>query len=271
MITQKQLPIPKSYILNLTPNDWSTGQPFENCVVETIVLREFGTILENCTYSELYPFLVNTVLCKTTPKTTNERRLFPKFTKKLIQSNKEYITNFFKEKSNKVIEVNESNKSMVYELALRGVIYTSKQTSAGDVYKFEDGNMYISWQIKSGFTRKFGPSSFCDEVNKAILHDLSNTNIKFVLVFVVQQLSDYFTRTDRCNEPNCIEIISKDNQKLGIQFNPGYIMKIQRKSKSGDNTQPKKRKLVTEKKDDKMKDKKIKDKEKSKKKHMSSL
>jgi len=122
-------------------------------------------------------------------------------------------------------------------MAERGTIYTSKQTSASDVYKFEKDNLYISWQVKYGVTKPFGKAKWEEEVTKAILHNCTdaNTNIKLVLVITAQKLASFFTTLETSD--NC-EVITDGDKRLAVQFNPGYVMQISHKTWTSEYTVP---------------------------------
>jgi len=136
------------------------------------------------------------------------------------------LKRFFKNHQRNVIKVPSDQKEQVFIHAKRGTIYTSKQTS--DIYKFENENFYISWQAKFGNTRPFGPANWCEEVQKAILHNPCK-DIKFVLVIVAQTLAAFFTRLETSGR-NFILIKDDDGKRLAVQFNPGYIMHVSRKT-----------------------------------------
>jgi len=237
-----RLPFPSIYLRTLNPQDWTTGLPFEKCVGEAVVLKEIGTLLtQNCTYSQLFPFLQNTYFAHVIPTPLKKRHLFPRFSSKASVSNlEEKLDQFFNTDTTTVIEVHPSLKSSVLKRIENGVIYTSKQTSAGDIYQFEN-ELYISFQVKCGKTRAFGPAAFKTEVEKAILHNTTE-NYNFVLVFVVERLASFFDSPERQNEQNCATIINNEKKPLAIQFFPGYEMSIKRKRKVIINETPSKKK-----------------------------
>jgi len=234
--SSKRLPIPTAYLRCLTPQDWRTGEPFEHCVVESIVLRELSTVLEDISsYSQLFPFLKETFFKDVTPTRTSNRHLFPRFTSKQIDLSEADIAEFFNKETNDVIEVNPPHKPIVLKNAKPGVIYTSKQTSAGNIYKFEQ--LYMSWQVKYGVSKAFGTPASKAEVEKAILHDSTNADIQFVIVIVAQKLTKFFSDKMRKEEKFC-NIIRCNHKDLAIQFNPGYVMKIVQRGNTKKLNQP---------------------------------
>jgi len=154
-----------------------------------------------------------------------------------------------------VIEVNPRHKPILLRNAKPGVIYTSKQTSAGDIYKFEMTEsglvaQYISWQVKYGRSRGFGLPALKAEVEKAILHDRTDVDIQFVFVIVAQRLTKYFLdklkeEKEKEEEKFC-NIISSNHKDLAFQFNPGYVMKIVQRRNTKKSNQPPQKKAKRE-------------------------
>jgi len=148
-----------------------------------------------------------------------------------VNFDEERLIEFFLKPQTSVIEFPEDKKDIVFKHAERGIVYTSKQTSAGDIYKFENDNLYISWQVKSGKSKPFGPAKWCDEVSKAILHKCDD-HITFVLVIVAQSRGTFFNEENlKKGEYENIEFINDGNECLAVQFNPGFIMHVDRKSR----------------------------------------
>jgi len=137
----------------------------------------------------------------------------------------------------------------VLKNAKPGVIYTSKQTSAGDIYKFETAKLYMSWQVKYGVSKAFGVPALKVEVEKAILHNSTDADIQFVIVIVAQKLAKFFLAKMKSEEEEKFCNIIRSNSKyLAIQFNPGYVMKIVHKRKKSNQPPPKKAKVEPPKK-----------------------
>jgi len=216
--------VPINYLNNLTIQDWRSGQPFEHCVVESLILRELGSNLEyKCSYSELYPFLKGTYLEDVIPIPTTKRRLFPRFTTKInLTLDIQKIKSFFQQNSMKnIIEVPVNAKSIMLENIQSGVIYTSDKSNAADIYKFE-GEKYIGFQTKCGTSRAFGYEDFKTEINKAILHQDSPKKWQFVLVFAIQKLSSQFSGS---KEVAFRRNIISDGKAIAVLFSPGYTIK----------------------------------------------
>jgi len=146
-----------------------------------------------------------------------------------VKFEEEKLIEFFKKPQTSVIEIPPDKKDIVFKHAERGTVYTSKQTSAGDIYKFENDDFYVCWQVKYGKSRSFGPVQWCIEVKKAILHKCDD-HIKFVLVIVAQKLASFFSDPKKIGSEN-VEFIKDGDKCLAVQFNPGYKMHVDRKTK----------------------------------------
>eukprot|EP01124_Arcella_intermedia_P021716 TRINITY_DN308_c0_g3_i1.p1 TRINITY_DN308_c0_g3~~TRINITY_DN308_c0_g3_i1.p1 ORF type:complete len:772 (-),score=158.30 TRINITY_DN308_c0_g3_i1:2167-4272(-) len=212
-----RLPIGSMYLKLISSQDWRTGEPFERSVTESIILRESYSILEDCTYSQLYPFLQKTCISHLKVTRVQSRQFIPRF-KEMNTVPEDSVKQFMKEKQCQVMDADVKQKSTVLKYAKSGVIYTSSKTSAADIYKFEKG-AYIGWQVK---IQKLTPAILKQEVEKSILHD--TPNIQFVLVFVVEEIS-----SDLLHYCMGATTITQDQKILAYQLDLDWTMKVRRK------------------------------------------
>eukprot|EP01124_Arcella_intermedia_P015150 TRINITY_DN21666_c0_g1_i1.p1 TRINITY_DN21666_c0_g1~~TRINITY_DN21666_c0_g1_i1.p1 ORF type:complete len:722 (+),score=113.90 TRINITY_DN21666_c0_g1_i1:292-2166(+) len=215
---KKRLPIPSLYLKSLSVADWRTGEPFERCIGESIILRDTYSTLEDCTYAELYPFLKCTVLANVKVSPLQKRCFLPHFTT-MNTLPVEQIRNFMNSPlQDDILRVSNQQKSVVFQHVKSNTIYTSSKTSAADIYKFEANGIYIGWQTKS-MKSCLTPGVFKEEVEKSILHDHLTQNVCFILVFVIEKLSD--TLFAECSFP-----VYHDDLCLAYQFNPQTTIKV---------------------------------------------
>eukprot|EP01124_Arcella_intermedia_P009446 TRINITY_DN16157_c0_g1_i1.p1 TRINITY_DN16157_c0_g1~~TRINITY_DN16157_c0_g1_i1.p1 ORF type:complete len:751 (+),score=156.29 TRINITY_DN16157_c0_g1_i1:882-3134(+) len=206
------------------------GSPFINALVDSILLKQMNS--QPQPYSNLFPFLKESVLSGITFKPATEKHLFPTIRSAAKDVKESEVDLFFNSTTPNPLELNDKQKSIILNKVKPGILYMNMKVDYASFYKFEDKS-YVCWRVYSN-DRPFGPLFLKKEIQNSILHNINSpAQHKFILVISAKKISKYFIEADRNTQPH-YKTVQHNGRRLAVRIEPGYelILKSRRRSLS---------------------------------------